>query len=489
MRRSLYILPVLAFLFVLNACYDDDSTLPVEKITEIDITDTAKDTMNLYLGDNISIDPQSSDTGEEVSWQWSMGTYRTNPVSGDVTTVFKEIATTRKLEYKTTELGHYFLRLVVSNRYGSTIKYYHIFVNSEFEEGYLILGKKENGKGSLAFMKTLTPEEVAQGMKPEFRQNLFAYTNGGKELGEGPVDCDKIADKLYILCGREQKVYQIDAKSFQLIFEFDYHRYEGDFYPQDLISYDSPYCREIYSTSPNGGVAKIQQADLEIYSYTDLPQNIKFTRTYDRPNYSASKVIAFIDDVNSQIYAYGVSTGFQFGYFDCYGYFRDREIIQVFYDEDGNLIVYSIKEGKYLLTKIGSSLTSIPSIMAGNPELDIISEKECTVHPALLNRESVLEVNDPNSCLLFSNGNKVYKWAYNQSEMPAQAFIPLPENEVVKCMNQSADQKQLYIATYNSSRQGLKGSLYIYDVDTGQIIGEPYEGIADEPVKVMYKVK
>ena len=171
MRRSLYILPVLAFLFVLSACYDDDSTLPVEKITEIDITDNAKDTINLYLGDNISIDPQSSDAGEEMSWQWSMGTYRTNPVSGDVTTVFKEIATTRKLEYKTTELGHYFLRLVVSNGYGSTIKYYHIFVNSEFEEGYLILGRKENGKGSLAFMKTLTPEEVAQVMNKEFRLN------------------------------------------------------------------------------------------------------------------------------------------------------------------------------------------------------------------------------------------------------------------------------------------------------------------------------
>ncbi len=54
--------------------------------------------------------------------------------------------------------------------------------------------------------------------------------------------------------------------------------------PQDLISYDSRYCSEIYSTSPNGGVAKIQVADLEIFPYTDLPQNMKFTRTYDRPN-------------------------------------------------------------------------------------------------------------------------------------------------------------------------------------------------------------
>ncbi len=489
MKRLQYILPFLAFLFFLGSCYDDDSTLGVRKITEMNITSNVKDTINLYLGDNISIKAQSSDTDNEITWQWSIGTYKTDAVSGDVTTVFKEIAVTPELEYKTTDLGHYFLRLVATNQYGSSIQYYHVFVNSEFEEGFLILGRKEDGKGSLAFMKTLTPEETAQGMTPKFRQNLFAYVNEGKELGEGPVDCDKVYDKLYILCGKEQKVYQIDAKSFQLSHEFEFDRYDNDFYPQDLISYDSRYCSELYSTSPNGGVAKLQHADLEIYSYDDLPQHIKFTRTYDRPNKNASKVIAFIDDVNHQIYAHGVTVGFQFTYFSCYDYFHDRKIIQVFFDEDGNMIVYNEKEGKFYLTKISSSLSDIGSIIAGNPKLDINYEKECTVNPDLFNQESVFEVNDPNSCLLFSNGSNIYKWAYNQSEIPAQVFIPLPEGEMVKCMNQSTDQKQLYVATYNTKRSGLKGSLYIYDVDTGKLIGEPYEGVADEPVKIMYKVK
>ena len=30
---------------------------------------------------------------------------------------------------------------------------------------------------------------------------------------------------------------------------------------------------------------------------------------------------------------------------------------------------------------------------------------------------------------------------------------------------------------------------YSYHSDTGKTIGMPYEGVADEPVKVMYKVK
>lgn len=485
MKRLYTILSYLLILLLFSSCYDDDSTLDAGEIAEIQVTSNKKDTINLYLGDNISIQNQYSYSGEDMTWQWSIGKYTENAVSKEVTTTFKEISTEPNLEYKTTGLGHYYLRLVAGNRYGSTISYYHVFVNSEFEEGYLILGKREDGKGSLAFMKTLTPEEIAQGEQPRFRQNLFAYTNAGEELAEDPIDCDKVYDKLYILCGKGRKMYQLDAKSFQLTHLFDFASYGNDFIPQDMISYDSRYCREIYSTSPNGGVSKVQPADLEIFPYTDLPQDIKFTRTYDRPNYSASKVIAFIDDVNSKIYANGFDPAtFNFGYFPCFDYFDGREIIQVFFDVDGNLIVFSIKDGKYMLTKIGSTLGSFQTM-----GIDLIYEKECMANTSLFTKNSVIQVNDPNTCLFFGNGNQVYKWAYNQSEIPSGAFITLPDDEVIKCMNQSTDQKQLYIATYNSSRTGYKGSLYIYDSDSGAMIGEPYTGVSDEPVKVMYKVK
>lgn len=483
--KKFTIISLLMIPFLFNGCYQDDSTLDIKDIPVIQITGNAHDSINLYLGDNISIQNQYSYEGTDISWQWSLGKYTENAISHEVTTTFKEISTEANLEYKTTELGHFYLRLVASNQHGSTIKYYHIFVNSEFEEGLLILGKKENGKGSLAFMKTLTPEEIAQGLQPQFRQNLFAYTNGGEELGEDPIDCDKIYNKLYIMCGKEQKMYQLDAKSFQLTHVFDFSIYDSNFIPQDMISYDSQYCSEIYMTSPNGGVAKVQIADLEIFPYTDLPQNVKFSRTYDRPNTFSSKVIAFIDDANSKVYASGFNPAdFSFSYFPCHNYFDGRKIIQVFFDADGNLIVYSLKNNQYLLTKIGSYLTSFETM-----GLDVLYEKECITNTNIFNENSTIQVNDPNSCLFFSHQNKVYKWSYNQSDIPSTAFITLPADEIIKCMNQSTDQKQLYIATYNSKRDGLKGSLYIYDGDTGKVIGEPYIGIADEPIKVMYKIK
>ena len=61
--------------------------------------------------------------------------------------------------------------------------------------------------------------------------------------------------------------------------------------------------------------------------------------------------------------------------------------------------------------------------------------QECTTNVTLFNKNSVFEVNDPNSCLFFGNQNLVYKWAYNQSEIPSTPFITLPDGEVVKCMN------------------------------------------------------
>ena len=53
MKRIYHI--ILVILFLLSSCYDDSSSLPWDKIAEIQVTSNVKDTINLYLGDNISI--------------------------------------------------------------------------------------------------------------------------------------------------------------------------------------------------------------------------------------------------------------------------------------------------------------------------------------------------------------------------------------------------------------------------------------------------
>lgn len=62
MKRLYYIISFLVILFLFNSCYDDDSSLAVKEIAEIQVTSNVKDTINLYLGDNISIKNQYSYT-------------------------------------------------------------------------------------------------------------------------------------------------------------------------------------------------------------------------------------------------------------------------------------------------------------------------------------------------------------------------------------------------------------------------------------------
>ena len=130
MNRIKYIWGILIVLCCLQACYDDNSKLADQPIIEV----------------NIKADIESET--EELTYQWDMGLYSEDPKTGESSTVFKNISQEKDLSYVVRDLGHYHLRQVVTSEDGSTIKYYHVFVNSQFEEGFTILGRRPDGKGS-----------------------------------------------------------------------------------------------------------------------------------------------------------------------------------------------------------------------------------------------------------------------------------------------------------------------------------------------------
>ena len=221
MNRIKYIWGILIVLCCLQACYDDNSKLADQPIIEVNILPTAKDSINIYFNNTLEIKADIESETDALTYQWDMGLYAEDPKTGESTTVFKNISQEKDLSYVVRELGHYHLRQIVTSEDGSTIKYYHVFVYSQFEEGFTILERRPDGKGGISFLKTLTPEEIEAGMEPSFMQNAFAYANGGKELYLDPVDIDKVGNYLYILHGESQKLVQIDAKTFEEIYEYD----------------------------------------------------------------------------------------------------------------------------------------------------------------------------------------------------------------------------------------------------------------------------
>ncbi|MCL2561971.1 MAG: hypothetical protein FWE10_06615 [Rikenellaceae bacterium] len=475
----------IAAALLLGGCYADDSTGAYKTVESIEITGVPRDTINFYLGDEIRITPQIAGSG--LTYQWGMGRYTTNPNNGEITTIFEEISTEKDLVHKTAGLGHYYLRQVVAGNEVSVIKYYHVFVNSEFEEGHFVLGRREDGTASIAFMKTLTPEEEEQGLQPRFRQDLFEYVNGYR-MGVDPIICHKVHNSLFIACGESQRVYQIDAKSFQLQFMYDYSRYAADFVPLNLMAFDGEYCLNLVSTSANGGIARIQWNGLDIFPFTELRSQVIFDRVAYRQDGLVNCRMCFINSAQGIIYAYGFDMNNPpnwYSYMPCYDHFVGRQILHAFQDAQLNLIVYSKQGDTYLRTRVGSFITSFVTFNS----LDIIFELPCMVNTHLLTMDTPSVHNDLWNCLIFADGNKIYRWYYNQSDLPDAQYITLADGETVTALGLSADQRQLFVGSYNPSRQGHKGSYHVFNSDTGARIGQSHEGVSDRPVTVMYKVR
>lgn len=492
---------MLIVLCCLQACYDDNSKLADQPITLANILPSAKDSINIYFNNTLEIKADIESETDELTYQWDMGLHATDSKTGESITVFKNISNEKDLSYVVRDLGHYHLRQVVTSKDGSTIKYYHIFVNSQFEEGFTILGRRPDGIANISFMKTLTPEEEEEGMKPTFMQGAFAYANEGKELYKDPVDIDKVGKFLYILHGESQKMLQIDAKTFKEVYEYDFKFYDPTFLPGRLMAYDVDRTIELQVVSRAGGVAMVQLQQQAIFPFPGLPKETVYTDAYDRPSWKNSMTRVFIGKDRDAV-CWSGANGYDpfFSFQDCFGYFKNRYVLKVFQNEssDGNdVFVVNKSGGQTVLTGIKAMMYNF----AGGGGLWVLFERP--IREGIITESSQMLPNDYYSCVFVSNGNKVYKWFYSQLDIEATPFITLPEGEEVRCLNHYqcsrsvsnaeyqdySRQKQIYIATYNPNREGeYKGSLYIYDADSGELVNK-YEGISYEPVSMFYKIK
>lgn len=509
MRNIKYFAALLLTVSAIFSCYEDKSKLADKPISEIKISNDAADTINIYFNESLSI-KATIESEKNVTYEWGYGEYKETKktdFSGKEymanTTVFKPISSEKDFEFTVRELGHYMVREMVTNEDGSSMKYHHVFVNSPFEEGFMIMGRKPNGKGSLAFLKTLTPEEIAAGMKPNFRQNVYQYVNG-VEMYDDPIDCHKIGSSIYLLSGETRKLVQINAKTLQHELEYDFKYYASDFIPTSMVSYDGKFNSEIFVMSKNGGCAQVQLGEQSIFPFNSrdgLPKDYKFTKIYGRPSYFASTTKVFIGEDDNVIAFEGVDEDRDFGFWPCHHYFRNRKILHVFQNEkqDGNNVyVVNQDNGSLKITGIDSWLTNLET----GEGLWVLFERTLS-NPTILTHESKILVNDLYTFVCFSHKNEIFKWNYTQNDLPAKSFIKLPEGEIVKSMNHYVVsrnesnyinvsknvQTQVYVATYNPDRASeFKGSLYIFDVVTGAEVAR-YEGICDEPVKLIYKIK
>ena len=496
-------------IFSLSACYNDGSEIAYKEIIEIEVLNNVKDTINIYFNDLLQISTEiDAGASQEVTYQWDVGEYKQS-VKEDVngnkytanTTVFKTVSKEKNLEYIPRDLGHYMVRHIVTNEHGSTITYHHLFVNSPFEEGFVILSRDPSGVGNMSFLKTLTPEEIEAGLKPEFRVNVYKDINGESQYSD-PLEVFKINNALFILYGEDQRMVHLNAKTMEKVVEFDFKYYNSNFIPTSQASYDGKYCREITVASEDGQVVNVQLEEFGIFPYTEkLPEGYKFTHIYSRPSYFSSKTCVFLSSDRNVVCYTGFSPGETFAtMLACDDYFKNTEVVNVFGDDDNNLSVLNKRNGQLKISQIGNSVYS-----HSTGKLDLQFEYNVP-YPEMIDAKTSFLRNDLYSCVFFNYKNAIYKWYYSQDNtMPSigQKFCAIPEGEIVCDVSHyvvprtiddyqtesKRRQSEIYVATYNPNREGeLKGSMYVFSSETGEETMR-YEGISYEPVKIIYKVK
>ncbi len=498
------IIALIILVVTIFSCYEDNSTIATKDLPEVNINTQARDTMNIYFLDTIKIDVEIETSSEELTYEWGIG--KCPERSEDFpTTHFDKISSEKSLKYVPRELGHYVVRQIVNNEYGSEIKYYHVFINSPYEEGYFILCRKENGDGSVAFLKTLTPEEIEFGLIPEFRNNVYKKVNE-ETLLKDPVACRKVGSSVFILTGESQSLIQLNDKTLEETMRYDFKFYKSDFVPSSMSSYDGKYCSDLYCISKNGGCCMVQLREQFVFPFTELPTDITFTEIASRPSYFSSVAKFYIGNFeggNRNALSWNAEDGTgSFAIREVNGYFRDREIIDVFMSEhhDGNdIFVFNRYNGQIFITGLHRYMVN-----RGTGEIPWVLFERQLSNSQIIDENTQCLTNDLYKCVSLTHENKVYKWFYNQpdEDLPSQPFITLPEGEEIKCINHyivsrnedayqsvsKSAQTTIYIATYNENREGLKGSLYIYNIETGEQLYK-YEGVCNEPVDIMYKIK
>ena len=150
----------------LTACVTDDSSEGGNTIPQLNVKGADSDEMttyNFYLGNDCVISPDITYSGgneENLKYSWKIGTMA-NGLMGKL----EEVSNERDLKYTFTSGGTYYAHFTVSDGLVGKAVNYRININRTFEEGYLLTSTDADGKGNLAFVKILTPEEVAEGQK------------------------------------------------------------------------------------------------------------------------------------------------------------------------------------------------------------------------------------------------------------------------------------------------------------------------------------
>ena len=494
---------------LLVACFEDKTTLADKPLSHITIETGIESVYNIKKFDKLVIEPVVSQSiaNKELTYIWEVN--------------LKEHSRGPVFEYDGNELGKFNCRLIVENEDGKSFFPFVVYVNSDYEYGITILSRDAQGNSMISFMQEpMTADAVAQFTD----YDCFARNNPEDDFAAGAVDIVQSGGRLIIACqgggsrNDAPTIYYLNEKTMEIENMFTVTEY-ADFKPTVLgVPAVSPVASLFPILCENGKVYEFAVVE----GVVSKPRKLKYTYAQScltNVNDNYYDILLFDNDNKgmSLIYnGYGpyycsdtIHLMLDNPNFTTKNHFTQRELLSM-------VKINMTKEqkseagghNKFLaLTQIagteGSSVRSevLYTDFWGydfvNNQPTFITEytKSGKMYPSPLTPTTPCIANETYYSLLYSKGNKIYRWYYANEDLDAlknAKVLCSVGNErnmpVITGFEISADHKKTYVAFYERRVQGKNGSVWVIDTDSGEVL-EKYDNVCYQPVKMFYKTR
>ncbi len=487
------------------ACFEDKSTPADKPLSNIKIEQGIDSVYNIYKFDTLVIKPVISQENIEklLSYTWEVDL---KPYSHD-----------EVFEFVGNELGKFNCRLIVENEDGKAFFPFVLYVNSDYEYGITVLSQDENGNSMLSFMQ----EPMTEGDTAKFTAyDCFARNNPDEAFAAGAIDAVQCGGRLIIACqgGGERDdaptIYYLNEKTMVVENKFTVSEYD-DFKPVIL---------GVPTISPIGSIYPIVCENGKVYDFSVtegvVSEPLKHKQTYAQKclvdSYSGYYDFLLFDNDNNGMSL--ISNG--------YGPFYCGVPYQMVLGDS----LYTTKNhfaGRDLVTMVKIRMTTAQRNIAGSQEVLVITKKAGTTgagirsevlyfdfwgydftkqEPYFFNSNQQLVAsleknpitistpciaNKSHYTLFFAYGNKVYSWNYTSplSEISSKPLFAVNGRRAqITGFEMSEDHKVTYVSFYDPQKQGLNGSVWLFDTDTGEVL-EKHDNFCYRPVKMFYKTR
>lgn len=519
MRRIINFL-IATWLICLSGCLDDQTTGAYIDVSDILIS--ATDTVLFpNVGKEFVYDPSEivSQTreGYTLSYQWRLGKLTLKDSEYTVEDSLKIISNEKVLRYTFYDMSAQYLRLRVTNEFGSTYQYFVVKPSSPFDEGLIVLSGNDNGEAMLSMLNTYTDEEEL--LKKEAGDFWFLGPEDMPVLKEGIVDLALCAGRgdywvgkdnyLYLLSKNRKCAYYLDHRTMEVI--NDSYKFSVEPLKVGLIyQVDKTYGVgfDLFAFCTDGDVrpfsfilgSEVDRFALVDIHHWDRCHRIKL-RSRELIDWSFLDVLLLFDDeqstasglmnqaVTNQKLAIGprsfpgedvINIGFleaKVGRYDFYVVLQNKE-------NPGKITVQ-----KFSGFIFKEDFFSKPATLSYSYELAEGEELSLTRESAMFNcfqRRNIV----------YNNRYKIFNWFPNATSTPTLPSVNsegsfdvrnVNPNAEITCMTLDVSNNYLFVGVYDpTAADDRKGSIYVLSTFDLSLVTK-FENIAWKPIELYYK--